>query len=110
MKPKIYYVFVICALMSVTIYGQTPKLVASVSKNKLGLNQRVKIQFTINKQGADNFQAPNFKNFQIVSGPSQSISQSWVNGNASFSQSYSYIVKPLKKGEFLIPVASIKLK
>ena len=109
MKPKIYYVFVICALMSVTIYGQTPKLVASVSKNKLGLNQRVKIQFTINKQGADNFQAPNFKNFQIVSGPSQSISQSWVNGNASFSQSYSYIVKPLKKGEFLIPVASIKL-
>jgi len=109
MKPKIYYVFVICALMSVTIYGQTPKLVASVSKNKLGLNQRVKIQFTINKQGADNFQAPNFKNFQIVSGPSQSISQSWVNGNASFSQSYSYIVKPLKKGEFLIPAASIKL-
>jgi len=109
MKPKIYYIFVICALMSVTIYGQTPKLVASVSKNKLGLNQRVKIQFTINKQGADNFQAPNFKNFQIVSGPSQSISQSWVNGNASFSQSYSYIVKPLKKGEFLIPVASIKL-
>ncbi|MDA9773111.1 BatD family protein [Flavobacteriaceae bacterium] len=95
--------------MSVTIFGQTPKLVASVSKNKLGLNQRVKIQFTINKQGADNFQAPNFKNFQIVSGPSQSISQSWVNGNASFSQSYSYIVKPLKKGEFLIPAASIKL-
>jgi len=95
--------------MSVSTYSQTPKLVASVSKNKLGLNQRVKIQFTINKQGADNFQAPNFKNFQIVSGPSQSISQSWVNGSASFSQSYNYIIKPLKKGEFLIPAASIKL-
>ncbi|MGY8971617.1 MAG: BatD family protein [Flavobacteriales bacterium] len=95
--------------MSVSTYAQTPKLVASVSKNKLGLNQRVKIQFTINKQGADNFQAPNFKNFQIVSGPSQSISQSWVNGSASFSQSYNYIIKPLKKGEFLIPAASIKL-
>ena len=95
--------------MSLSTYAQTPKLVASVSKNKLGLNQRVKIQFTINKQGADNFQAPNFKNFQIVSGPSQSISQSWVNGSASFSQSYNYIIKPLKKGEFLIPAASIKL-
>lgn len=109
MKQKIYYILILCALMSVSIYAQTPKLVASVSKNKLGLNQRVKIQFTINKQGADNFQAPNFKNFQIVSGPSQSISQSWVNGNASFSQSYNYIIKPLKKGEFLIPAASIKL-
>jgi hypothetical protein len=52
---------------------------------------------------------PNFKNFQIVSGPSQSISQSWINGKKSFSQSYTYIIKPLKKGEFLIPVASIKL-
>ena len=109
MKQKIYYILILCALMSVSTYAQTPKLVASVSKNKLGLNQRVKIQFTINKQGADNFQAPNFKNFQIVSGPSQSISQSWVNGNASFSQSYNYIIKPLKKGEFLIPAASIKL-
>ena len=109
MKQKIYYILILCALMSVSTYSQTPKLVASVSKNKLGLNQRVKIQFTINKQGADNFQAPNFKNFQIVSGPSQSISQSWVNGSASFSQSYNYIIKPLKKGEFLIPAASIKL-
>ena len=51
----------------------------------------------------------NFKNFQIVSGPSQSISQSWINGKESFSQSYTYIIKPLKKGEFLIPAASIKL-
>lgn len=109
MKQKIYYILILCALMSLSTYAQTPELVASVSKNKLGLNQRVKIQFTINKQGADNFQAPNFKNFQIVSGPSQSISQSWVNGNASFSQSYNYIIKPLKKGEFLIPSASIKL-
>ena len=109
MKQKIHYIIILCALMSVSTYAQTPELTASVSKNKLGLNQRVKIQFTINKQGADNFQAPNFKNFQIVSGPSQSISQSWINGNASFSQSYSYIVKPLKKGEFLIPAASIKL-
>ena len=109
MKQKIYYILILCALMSLSTYAQTPELVASVSKNKLGLNQRVKIQFTINKQGADNFQAPNFKNFQIVSGPSQSISQSWVNGNASFSQSYNYIIKPLKKGEFLIPAASIKL-
>ena len=109
MKQKIHYIIILCALMSVSTYAQTPELTASVSKNKLGLNQRVKIQFTINKQGADNFQAPNFKNFQIVSGPSQSISQSWINGKASFSQSYSYIVKPLKKGEFLIPAANIKL-
>lgn len=109
MRLKITYLFTLCALMSLSIYAQKPELVASISKNKLGLNQRVKIQFTINKQGADNFEVPNFKNFEIVGGPSQSISQSWINGKASFSQSYTYIIKPLKKGEFSIPSASIKL-
>ena len=109
MRQKIQYILTICTLMSMSIYAQTPELIASVSKNKLGLNQRVRIQFTINKQGADNFKAPNFKNFKIVSGPSQSISQSWINGKASFSQSYTYTIKPLRIGEFLIPPASIKL-
>ena len=106
---KIYYIFTLCTVLSTSLYAQTSELVASVSKNKLGLNQRVRIQFTVNKQGADDFTPPNFKNFQIVSGPSQSISQSWINGKQSFSQSYTYIIKPLKKGEFLIPAASIKL-
>lgn len=100
---------ILCALLSWPAFAQTPELVTTVSKNKLGLNQRLKIQFTINQQGADNFEPPNFKNFRIVSGPSQSISQSWINGKASFSQSYSYIIKPLNKGEFIIPYASINL-
>lgn len=100
---------ILCALLSWPAFAQTPELVTTVSKNKLGLNQRLKIQFTINQQGADNFEPPNFKNFRIVSGPSQSISQSWINGKASFSQSYSYIIKPLNKGEFIIPHATINL-
>ena len=98
---------ILCALLSWPAFAQTPELVTTVSKNKLGLNQRLKIQFTINQQGADNFEPPNFKNFRIVSGPSQSISQSWINGKASFSQSYSYIIKPLNKGEFIIPTSLI---
>lgn len=109
MKKKIQYILILCTLLSCSAFAQNPELITTVSKNKLGLNQRLKIQFTVNKQGADNFDPPNFKNFQIVSGPSQAISQSWINGQASFSQSYTYIIKPLKKGEFLIPYASIKL-
>jgi len=109
MKRRIKYMLILCALLSWPAFAQTPELVTTVSKNKLGLNQRLKIQFTINQQGADNFEPPNFKNFRIVSGPSQSISQSWINGKASFSQSYSYIIKPLNKGEFIIPHATINL-
>ena len=85
MKKKIQYILILCTLLSCSAFAQNPELITTVSKNKLGLNQRLKIQFTVNKQGADNFDPPNFKNFQIVSGPSQAISQSWINGQASFS-------------------------
>ena len=83
---------------------------ASVSKNKLGVNQRFKIQFTVNKQGADNFEPPSFTNFKVVGGPSSSVNQSWINGKTSYSQSYIYIVEPTKVGEFTIGAAKIEYK
>lgn len=83
---------------------------ASVSKNKLGVNQRFKIQFTVNKQGADNFEAPSFANFKVVGGPSSSVNQSWINGKTSYSQSYIYIVEPTRVGEFTIGPAKIQYK
>ncbi|MFC2110272.1 BatD family protein [Bacteroidota bacterium] len=81
---------------------------AKVSKNKLGLNQRLRVEFTINKQGGDNFSPPNFKNFDVVGGPSQSVNQSWINGRSTYSQSYSYIVSPIKKGALKIGSATIE--
>lgn len=107
-----YIVLLLFTLMSVSSYAQeTPEaeLTASVSKNKLGQNQRLRIVFAVNKQGADNFKRPDFKNFKVVSGPVHSISQSYINGRTSFSQSYTFIIQPLKKGEFMIPSASIEL-
>ncbi len=83
---------------------------ASVSKNKLGVNQRFKIQFTVNKQGADNFVAPSFANFKVVGGPSSSVNQSWINGKTSYSHSYVYIIEPTKVGEFTIGSAKIEYK
>lgn len=104
-----YIVILLLAFASTSSFAQEAELTASVSKNKLGQNQRLRVVFAVNKQGADNFQKPNFKNFKIVSGPVHSISQSWINGKASFSQSYTFIIEPLRKGEFMIPPASIQL-
>lgn len=108
MKLKIY-ISLLITLCTLTIVAQDAALTTSVSKNKLGVNQRLRVEFAVNKQGADNFKPPNFKNFKVVGGPSQSISQSWVNGKVSFSQSYTYILQPIRKGEFNIPSASIEL-
>ena len=108
MKIKFYIALFIC-LLSLTIVAQETTLTAKVSKNKLGINQRLKIEFSINKQGGDNFSPPQFSNFKIVGGPSQSVSQSWINGKVTFSQSYTYIIQPKRKGELTIGAASIEI-
>ena len=108
MKSKFYISIFIC-LLSFSLVAQEATLKTKVSKNKLGVNQRLRVEFSIDKQGGDNFTPPNFNNFKIVGGPSQSVSQSFINGKTSFAQSYSYIIQPTRKGELSIGTASIKI-
>ncbi len=83
---------------------------ASINKFKIGLNERIKIDFTINKQGGDNFTPPNFKYFTVLAGPSQSTNFSMINGKSSFTQTYSYIIQPTRKGILKIGSASIQFE
>jgi hypothetical protein len=80
---------------------------ARVSKNTLGLNERFRIDFIMNVDG-DNFDQPSFDGFRVVGGPSQQVSQSWVNGRSSFQKIYSYILQPNQKGTFSIKQAAIE--
>ncbi len=77
-----------------------------LSKDKLGINERLRVDFTMNKDG-DDFIAPDFEGFQVVMGPSQAISSSWVNGVRSYSKTYSYTLAPTARGSFTIKQATI---
>ncbi|HJN53557.1 MAG TPA: BatD family protein [Flavobacteriaceae bacterium] len=81
---------------------------ASLSKSSLGINERVRIDFIIDKDG-DNFTPPEFSNFRIVAGPSQSIKNSWINGKRSYSKTYTYFLSPIEKGNFKIGQASVEV-
>ena len=108
MKNKITYIFILLSFVTQVIIAQAA-FKTTVSKSKLGVNQRFRIVFSINKQGADNFTPPSFKNFRVIAGPSQAVNQSWINGKVSFSQSYTYIIQPKSIGTYTIPSASIQL-
>lgn len=97
----------ILALNSLFISAQV-KFDASVNKTKLGLNERLRVDFVMNQNG-DNFSPPDFENFQIIGGPNQSIKTSYVNGERSFSKTYSYFLQPLKKGSIRIKQASVEI-
>jgi len=94
--------------LSLHIGAQELSFKATVSKNRLGSNERLRITFSINKQGSDNFTPPNFKNFKLLAGPMQATNFSYLNGKQTFEQSYTYTIQPIKKGVYTIPSASIE--
>ena len=103
MKIKLYIiVFLLSSITSAQVTFE-----AKVSKKKLGINERLRIDFVMNEDG-DNFEPPNFEYFTVI-GPNQSISNSWLNGVKTFSKTYSYFLIPKKKGKFTINQAKIEI-
>jgi hypothetical protein len=102
-------IIIVLFLITNSLWAQV-QFEAKVSKNSLGVNERLRIEFTMNADG-DNFQPPNFEScgFKVVGGPSQSVSQSWINGRSSFNKSYIYILLPSQKGALTIKQASIEI-
>ena len=107
-----YKKLIICIplLLFALILGAQDKNAVSfemkLSKSKLGINERLRVDFTMNKDG-DNFNPPDFSGFRVLMGPSQSISSSWINGVRSYSKTYSYTLAPTARGKFTIKQATI---
>ena len=99
------YILLLTVLITQIITAQ--KFTATVSKATLGVNERFRIQFSIDKQGSDDFTMPTFVNFNVVAGPMQSTNFEYINGKQSFEKSFTYTLQPKRQGEFTIPSASI---
>ena len=108
MKTLIKHISLFALILNSSLIIAQVNFEATLSKKKLGLNERLRIDFVMNKNG-DNFTPPNFENFQIIGGPNQSIKTSYLNGEQSFSKTFSYFLKPLKKGKLVIYQATITI-
>ncbi|MEY8849648.1 BatD family protein [Psychroserpens sp. XS_ASV72] len=107
MKSLKYIVFLFVVLSSGIASAQI-KFEAKISKSKLGINERLRIDFEMNKDG-DNFTPPDFNGFTVVGGPNTSVSQSWLNGKRSYKKTYSYFLAPKKRGQLRINQATIEI-
>ncbi|MCO6147559.1 BatD family protein [Flavobacterium sp. NRK1] len=81
---------------------------ATASKTSLGINERLIVEFAVNADG-DDFVPPKISGFK-VSGPYQTVSNSWINGKTSFSKGYKYLLIPTSKGTFTIGQATITVE
>ncbi|MDC6365282.1 MULTISPECIES: BatD family protein [Flavobacteriaceae] len=107
---KTFWTLCVSLFIGFSLYSQDEEVSfqMKLSKEKLGINERLRVDFTMNKDG-DNFTPPSFEGFEVVMGPSQSIQSSWVNGKRSFSKTYSYILVPTARGKFSIKQATIDI-
>ena len=101
--------FIYLLIFSFNLLSGQVSFNAKVSKKTLGINERLQIDFSMNEDG-DNFTPPSFENFKVVGGPSQSISNSWINGERTYSKTYTYFLAPKKRGKINVGQASIEVK
>ncbi|MDT0641995.1 BatD family protein [Zunongwangia sp. F363] len=81
---------------------------ANVSKKKLGINERLRVDFEMNQDG-DNFRPPSFNGWRVIGGPNQSVSRSIFNGKSSYSKTYTYFLQPEARGNQTIGQAEIEV-
>ncbi|MDA9069667.1 BatD family protein [Arenitalea sp.] len=105
----IKHITIVLFMLTTSMTFAQVKFDAKVSKNKLGVNERLRIDFEMNQDG-DNFNPPDFVGFTVVGGPNQSVSNSWINGKRSYKKTYTYFLAPKKRGNFTISQASITIK
>ena len=108
MRYKIFFIILFSVLTQALAQDNQISFIAEVSKNSLGINENLRVDFKMNQDG-DNFNAPNFDGFRVVGGPNQSVSNMWVNGERTFSKVYSYYLTPIKKGKLSIGQATIEI-
>ncbi len=86
------------------IYAQVD-FYARVSKEKLSLDERLKVEFVWN-QKEDQFIEPPFENFNVImSGTSRGLS--WINGKHSVEITRTYILQPKRTGILQIEPAKL---
>lgn len=103
------YILLFLTVVSTSFVTAQVKFEAKVSKTKLGVNERLRVDFEMNTDG-DNFIPPSFNDFTVVGGPNQSVSHSWINGVRSFTKTYSYFLAPKKTGNITINQATIEIE
>ena len=98
--------FFLC--LTTLLMGQ-PTVKVEVSADTINPGELVEVTYTI-ENGEGRFEAPDFQNLPVVSGPNTSSSFMFQNGKKSSSQSYSFILKPVEEGKIVIPSAYFREK
>lgn len=79
------------------------------STSTVAVNETFEVFYTLENANGENFTPPNFKDFEVLSGPNYSSSVQFINGDVYKKEEYSFVLRPTRVGKFTIGSAQIKL-
>jgi len=83
---------------------------ANIDKDTLRIGEVFKIEFALEGGSFNNVEIPDFKGFEIVDGPYQSIETQITNGEIHQRISYGFRLRPTRSGELIIQPATAQVK
>ncbi len=109
MKKAAFITLLIVGMIRLSALSQSVSFELS-TKTQVEVGEQFQVVLTLSAEGS-NFSGPDFKGFDVLTGPMMSTSSSIniVNGrmDRSFNQTYTYIIMAQKAGEFTIGPASV---
>ncbi len=83
---------------------------ASADARQVPVGEIFEVKFTIKNGQGSGFRPPSFGDFSVTGGPNRMNSMTMINGNATSSETYSYVLLAKREGKFTIGSASITVK
>lgn len=109
MRPWVHYSVVFAVWW--TASAQDVRFETSVESRTVTAGQQFQISFVATSGqtvSLRNFRPPDFTGFIVLSGPIESSQYQWINGRASSSLSYVYVVAVQKPGKCTVGPASVE--
>ncbi len=103
---KIGMICILIAAQQAIGFSQA-NLTVEISNDSILIGNTLSVRFKMENVNGD-FQEPEFENMEIWSGPNVASSFSSINGQVSNSKTYTYILKPLEEGQFVIFPATVE--
>jgi hypothetical protein len=115
-KSKYYWsvlAFALFLFSTAFVQAQDGSFTAEADPARVAAGEEFRITFAFSGSDVNsvsNLKAPDFTQFVLISGPSQSTNMQWINGRMSASISYSYILYARQPGKYTIGSAAIEYR
>lgn len=106
MLQRFFYILLL-VFSVVETFGQINFYAGALEE--VALNEQYQVVFVLENAKGQSFTPPNFEGFRVINGPFINKFSSTVNGSYSSTESYKYILQPLKEGAMTIASASVRV-